>query len=54
VVGVAGGMHKFDVIRGALRGKLVDVLITDQRIARGLLNDTADMAGAQAVNRVSL
>lgn len=37
VVGVAGGMRKHDVILGALRGGLVDVLITDQRTAEALV-----------------
>ena len=33
VVGVAGGPEKVDAIRGALRGRLVDVLITDHATA---------------------
>jgi len=36
VVGVAGGVHKIDAILGALRGNLLDVLITDQRTAETL------------------
>jgi len=40
VVGVAGGAQKVHAILGALRGGLVDVLITDQRTAEAL-------AGAQ-------
>lgn len=36
VVGVAGGVHKVDAILGALRGNLLDVLITDQRTAETL------------------
>lgn len=36
VVGVAGGPQKIDAIRGALRGRLVDVLITDHATARAL------------------
>jgi DNA-binding transcriptional regulator LsrR (DeoR family) len=40
VVGVAGGAQKAHAILGALRGNLVDVLITDQRTA-------AALAGAQ-------
>jgi DNA-binding transcriptional regulator LsrR (DeoR family) len=36
VVGVAGGVQKMHAIRGALRGKLIDVLITDQRTAEAL------------------
>jgi DNA-binding transcriptional regulator LsrR (DeoR family) len=37
VIGVAGGQTKFPVIRGALRGRLMDVLITDTAMARRLL-----------------
>ena len=36
VVGVAGGSNKFEPIRAALRGKLIDVLITDQATAKTL------------------
>jgi len=36
VVGVAGGVSKIDAILGALRGNLLDVLITDQRTAETL------------------
>ena len=41
VVGVAGGAEKFGAIRAALRGKLVDVLVTDHMTAHGLLQSTA-------------
>ncbi|MEM1552413.1 MAG: sugar-binding transcriptional regulator [Candidatus Bathyarchaeia archaeon] len=37
VVGVAGGIHKTQAIRGALRGDLIDVLITDALTAEHLL-----------------
>jgi DNA-binding transcriptional regulator LsrR (DeoR family) len=37
VIGVAGGLHKVDVIRAALNGKWLDVLITDVRTAEKLL-----------------
>ena len=37
VVGVAGGAAKVEVIRAALRGGLLDVLITDDHTARALL-----------------
>jgi DNA-binding transcriptional regulator LsrR (DeoR family) len=37
VVGVAGGPQKFAVIRGALMGELIDVLITNHATARQLL-----------------
>lgn len=36
VVGVAGGTQKVQAILGALRGGLIDVLITDQRTAEAL------------------
>lgn len=36
VVGVAGGAQKMNAILGALRGGLIDVLITDQRTAEAL------------------
>lgn len=39
VVGVAGGTNKIDPIRAALRGKLIDVLITDQATAEALVKD---------------
>jgi DNA-binding transcriptional regulator LsrR (DeoR family) len=37
VVGVAGGVEKLQAIRGALLGKNVNVLITDQHTAMELL-----------------
>jgi DNA-binding transcriptional regulator LsrR (DeoR family) len=39
VIGVAGGAEKVAVIRAALRGKIVDVLVTDDRTAGKLLED---------------
>jgi len=39
VIGVAGGVEKFEVIRAALRGRLVNVLVTDDQTARRLLED---------------
>jgi DNA-binding transcriptional regulator LsrR (DeoR family) len=38
VVGVAGGRPKMRAILGALRGRWIDVLITDHRTAEGLLS----------------
>lgn len=38
VVGIAGGTEKTDVILGALRGNLIDVLITDTHTAKELLS----------------
>jgi DNA-binding transcriptional regulator LsrR (DeoR family) len=40
VIGIAGGKAKFDIIRAALRGEILDVLITDHAVARALLDDT--------------
>jgi DNA-binding transcriptional regulator LsrR (DeoR family) len=37
VIGVAGGAEKFEVIRAALRGRFINVLVTDDRIAARLL-----------------
>ena len=39
VIGVAGGAEKFEAIRAALRGKIVDVLVTDDQTADKLLED---------------
>ena len=39
VIGVAGGEGKFEVIRAALRGGLIDVLVTDAENAQRLLSD---------------
>src|SRR5258705_3757644 len=36
-VGIAGGKRKFEAIRGALRGKLINLLITDRRTAERLI-----------------
>lgn len=40
VIAAAGGTEKFEVIRAVLRGKYIDVLITDDRTAARLLEDT--------------
>ncbi len=48
VIGVAGGETKFPVIRAALRGRLINVLVTDDQTALRLLEDgeeTYDHAG---------
>jgi DNA-binding transcriptional regulator LsrR (DeoR family) len=39
VIGAAGGEDKFEVIRAALRGKLINVLVTDIRTATRLLDN---------------
>lgn len=38
VVGIAGGAEKLEVIRGALNGNLIDVLITDSQVAQLLMD----------------
>ncbi len=42
VIGVAGGRSKVTVVRAALAGKLIDVLITDDRTAGSLLRSERD------------
>lgn len=37
VIGIAGGKTKFDAIVGALKGRYIDVLITDSEIAEKLI-----------------
>jgi DNA-binding transcriptional regulator LsrR (DeoR family) len=39
-IGVAGGQQKFSAIRAAIRGKWINVLITDLAMARRLAEDT--------------
>src|SRR5215510_1558228 len=52
VVGVAGGRRKTNAIRGALAGKLINVLITDLASAERLLVDSAaEQASANAGGR---
>ncbi len=46
VMGVAGGDEKFEVIRAALRGKLINVLVTDDRTARRLLEEPVELANS--------
>jgi DNA-binding transcriptional regulator LsrR (DeoR family) len=38
-IGIAGGSRKFSAIRGALRGGLINILITDKCTAERLVND---------------
>ena len=35
-IGIAGGVHKADAICGAIRGRFINVLITDQKCAEEL------------------
>jgi len=44
VIGVAGGRRKTAAIRGALAGKLINVLITDRAMAERLLEDREETA----------
>jgi deoxyribonucleoside regulator len=37
VIAVAGGRSKVDAVRGALRGRFMNVLVTDEDCANGLL-----------------
>ena len=48
VVGVAGGRRKFNAIRGALAGKLVNVLITDLASAERLIGEGGESAEGNA------
>jgi DNA-binding transcriptional regulator LsrR (DeoR family) len=41
VVGIAGGEAKFNAIHGAVRGQLIDVLVTDDATARRLLEESS-------------
>jgi DNA-binding transcriptional regulator LsrR (DeoR family) len=45
-VGIAGGARKLAAIRGALRGRWINVLITDNRVAEGLLAERSSTAPA--------
>jgi DNA-binding transcriptional regulator LsrR (DeoR family) len=38
VIGVAGGADKHEAILGAMRGRFVNVLVTDEDTATALLN----------------
>jgi DNA-binding transcriptional regulator LsrR (DeoR family) len=42
-IGIAGGSRKYQAIRGALRGKLINILITDKCTAEKLVNEIADL-----------
>jgi DNA-binding transcriptional regulator LsrR (DeoR family) len=51
VVGVAGGRRKTAAIRGALAGRLVNVLITDLNTAQRLVNDGGSEEAAERRRR---
>lgn len=38
IIVIAGGKNKLEAIHAALKGKLMDVLITDEEVARNILN----------------
>jgi DNA-binding transcriptional regulator LsrR (DeoR family) len=40
VIGVAGGRYKLEAIRGALLGRLCNVLITDEEVAHALIHES--------------
>ncbi|HEX7981279.1 MAG TPA: sugar-binding transcriptional regulator [Gemmatimonadaceae bacterium] len=46
-VGIAGGTRKLAAIRGALLGRWVNVLITDARVAEGLLAEQSESTSAR-------
>jgi DNA-binding transcriptional regulator LsrR (DeoR family) len=39
IIAVAGGRYKFEAIRGALLGRLCNVLITDEEVAQALVHE---------------
>ncbi len=45
VVAVAGGLHKAEAILGALHGKFIDVLVTNELVAKRLLDLEPEFAG---------
>src|SRR4029079_5050139 len=47
VIAIAGGRAKIDAVRGALRGRFVNVLVTDEDCARGLLGRGGSGAGGR-------
>lgn len=47
VVGVAAGPEKYAAIQGALRSGYVDVLVTDERTARALVQAAQEMPGRE-------
>jgi DNA-binding transcriptional regulator LsrR (DeoR family) len=54
VIGAAGGEAKFEVIRAALRGKLINVLVTDDRTAVRLLEEGEDLTYSGAAPSVAV
>jgi DNA-binding transcriptional regulator LsrR (DeoR family) len=54
VIGAAGGEAKFEVIRAALRGKLINVLVTDDRTAVRLLEEDEETTFSGATPSVAV
>ncbi|MCG3209015.1 MAG: Sorbitol operon regulator [Anaerolineae bacterium] len=50
IIGAAGGEQKYEVIRAALAGGLINVLITDERTALKLKAEKEEVAAAASVN----
>ncbi len=48
IIGVAGGARKFEVIRAALLGKFVNILVTDDQTASRLLTEPLTFEGNSA------
>lgn len=42
VVGIAGGVAKFNAIHGAVKGQIIDILVTDHITAQKLMDDSAE------------
>lgn len=51
-IGVAGGEKKYDVIHGALNGKLVNVLVTDDKTALRLLAEDSGIVAANDIHQM--
>jgi DNA-binding transcriptional regulator LsrR (DeoR family) len=49
-VGVAGGLRKLTAVLGALNGRLLDVLITDESLADALFDASRATTSAKATN----
>ncbi len=50
VIGISGGEYKFETIKAALKGELIDVLITDKNTAEKLMNQAAKLSSVPSVN----
>jgi DNA-binding transcriptional regulator LsrR (DeoR family) len=53
VVGIAGGRRKFPAIRGALRGRRINVLITDRSTAERLVKDASTASRRERVTALT-